>query len=70
MLLTGLALGAVLGFVMQRGRFCVTGMIRDIFTQKTWRGINNLSKLCPSLHRADRGPVGRYRLAVVRRHWS
>ncbi|WP_312098252.1 YeeE/YedE thiosulfate transporter family protein [Corynebacterium dentalis] len=42
MLLTGLALGAVLGFVMQRGRFCVTGMIRDIFTQKTWRGFNAL----------------------------
>lgn len=42
MLLTGLALGAVLGFVMQRGRFCVTGMIRDIFTQKSWRGFNAL----------------------------
>lgn len=42
MLLTGLALGVVLGFVMQRGRFCVTGMIRDIFTQKSWRGFNAL----------------------------
>ena len=42
LLLTGLALGAVLGFVMQRGRFCVTGMIRDIFTQKSWRGFNAL----------------------------
>lgn len=42
MILTGLALGAVLGFVMQRGRFCVTGMIRDIFTQKSWRGFNAL----------------------------
>lgn len=39
---TGLILGAVLGYVMQRGRFCVTGMIRDIFTQKTWRGITAL----------------------------
>lgn len=37
MILTGLAVGAVLGIVMQRGRFCVTGMLRDIFLQKTWR---------------------------------
>lgn len=42
MLLTGLGLGVILGFVMQRGRFCVTGMIRDIFTQKSWRGFNAL----------------------------
>ncbi|ACR16952.1 YeeE/YedE family protein [Corynebacterium kroppenstedtii] len=38
MLITGLVLGTVLGYVMQRGRFCVTGMLRDIFTLKTWRG--------------------------------
>lgn len=38
MLISGLALGAVLGFVMQRGRFCVTGFLRDIFTQRSWRG--------------------------------
>lgn len=38
MLITGLALGAVLGYVMQRGRFCVTGFLRDIFTQRSWRG--------------------------------
>ncbi|MDN8624319.1 MULTISPECIES: YeeE/YedE thiosulfate transporter family protein [Corynebacterium] len=38
MLITGLMLGTVLGYVMQRGRFCVTGMLRDIFTLKTWRG--------------------------------
>ncbi|MCX7537592.1 YeeE/YedE thiosulfate transporter family protein [Corynebacterium sp. P5875] len=37
MLITGLILGAVLGAVMQRGRFCVTGMLRDIFTRGTWR---------------------------------
>lgn len=37
MILTGLAVGAALGVVMQRGRFCVTGMLRDIFLQKTWR---------------------------------
>ncbi|HIW91941.1 MAG TPA: YeeE/YedE family protein [Candidatus Corynebacterium avicola] len=42
MLITGLALGAVLGFVMQRGRFCVTGFLRDIFTLKTWRGFTAL----------------------------
>lgn len=42
MIITGLALGAVLGWVMQRGRFCVTGMIRDIFLNKTWRGFTAL----------------------------
>ena len=42
MLITGLALGAVLGFVMQRSRFCVTGFLRDIFTLKTWRGFTAL----------------------------
>ncbi|MGO1949819.1 MAG: YeeE/YedE thiosulfate transporter family protein [Mycobacteriaceae bacterium] len=42
MLITGLAVGAVLGFVMQRGRFCVTGFLRDIFTLKTWRGFTAL----------------------------
>lgn len=41
-ILTGLVLGTVLGYVMQRGRFCVTGMIRDIFLQKTFRGITAL----------------------------
>lgn len=34
MILTGLALGAVLGFVLQRGRFCVTGAFRDVFVTK------------------------------------
>ncbi|RAV32232.1 YeeE/YedE thiosulfate transporter family protein [Corynebacterium heidelbergense] len=42
MILTGLILGAALGFVMQRGRFCVTGMIRDIFTLRSWRGFTAL----------------------------
>ena len=37
MILTGLAVGAALGIVMQRGRFCVTGMLRDIFLQRSWR---------------------------------
>ena len=37
MIVTGLILGAVLGIIMQRGRFCVTGMLRDIFLQKSWR---------------------------------
>ncbi|HIW99081.1 MAG TPA: YeeE/YedE family protein [Candidatus Nesterenkonia stercoripullorum] len=37
MIVTGLAVGIVLGIVMQRGRFCVTGMLRDIFLQKSWR---------------------------------
>ena len=39
MLITGLALGAVLGFVMQRGRFCVTGFLRDIFLGKLKMGL-------------------------------
>lgn len=39
MIVTGLLLGAVLGAVMQRGRFCVTGMLRDIFTLRSWRSI-------------------------------
>lgn len=30
MIITGLLLGAVLGFVLQRGRFCVTGAFRDL----------------------------------------
>ncbi|WP_018117651.1 YeeE/YedE thiosulfate transporter family protein [Corynebacterium mastitidis] len=42
MILTGLALGAALGAVMQRGRFCVTGMLRDIFLQRSWRGFTAL----------------------------
>lgn len=37
MILTGLLIGALLGVVMQRGRFCVTGMIRDIFLARSWR---------------------------------
>ncbi len=37
MILTGLAVGAALGIVMQRGRFCVTGMLRDIFLLHSWR---------------------------------
>ncbi|MEJ5920317.1 YeeE/YedE thiosulfate transporter family protein [Corynebacterium sp. H78] len=39
MLVSGLVLGAVLGFVMQRGRFCVTGFLRDLFTQRSTRGL-------------------------------
>ena len=37
MIITGLAVGTALGIVMQRGRFCVTGMLRDIFLQRSWR---------------------------------
>lgn len=36
MIITGLATGLALGVVLQRGRFCVTGMLRDIFLRKTW----------------------------------
>ena len=34
MILTGLLLGALLGFVLQRGRFCVTGAFRDVFVSR------------------------------------
>ena len=37
MILTGALVGLALGIVMQRGRFCVTGMLRDIFLLKSWR---------------------------------
>lgn len=37
MIITGLLLGAVLGFVFQRGRFCVTGAFRDLFTIRSSR---------------------------------
>ncbi len=37
MIITGLLLGAVLGFVFQRGRFCVTGAFRDLFTIRSTR---------------------------------
>ncbi|WP_339320991.1 YeeE/YedE family protein [Paenibacillus sp. FSL W8-0194] len=34
MMLTGLLCGALLGFVMQRGRFCLTGGFRDMYLTK------------------------------------
>ncbi len=34
MLLTGLCCGILLGFVMQRGRFCITGAFRDLYVTK------------------------------------
>lgn len=37
MVLTGLLLGAVLGFVLQRGRFCVTGAFRDVWLARNTR---------------------------------
>ena len=37
MLISGLLIGAALGFVLQRGRFCVTGAFRDVWIAKnTW----------------------------------
>jgi uncharacterized membrane protein YedE/YeeE len=36
-LISGLIIGAALGFVLQRGRFCVTGAFRDVWIAKnTW----------------------------------
>ena len=37
MLFTGLALGVALGFVFQRGRFCVTGAFRDVWLSRSTR---------------------------------
>ncbi|OMH23261.1 sulfur transporter [Tersicoccus phoenicis] len=37
MLISGLAVGAALGFVMQRGRFCVTGAFRDLWISRNTR---------------------------------
>lgn len=37
MILTGLALGIALGFVFQRGRFCVTGAFRDVWLSGSTR---------------------------------
>ena len=34
MLITGMLCGILLGFVMQRGRFCLTGGFRDMFLTK------------------------------------
>lgn len=39
MLASALVVGGLLGAVMQRGRFCVTGMLRDVFLQKQGRGL-------------------------------
>ncbi|MDN5689025.1 MAG: YeeE/YedE family protein [Brachybacterium sp.] len=37
MILTGLVLGAVLGYVLQRSRFCVTGAFRDLYMARSSR---------------------------------
>ncbi|RWR12919.1 YeeE/YedE family protein [Bacillus fortis] len=37
MIVTGLLCGALLGFVMQRGRFCLTGGFRDMYIAKDYR---------------------------------
>lgn len=42
MILTGAALGLVLGYVLQRGRFCVTGFLRDIWISRSTRGFTAL----------------------------
>src|SRR5699024_6094068 len=36
-ILPGLVVVVVVGVVMQRGGFCVTGMIRDILMHRSWR---------------------------------
>lgn len=61
MIITGLIVGIVLGVIMQRGRFCVTGMLRDIFLAKTWRSFVALLIVIAihavGLHALDSGGV-------------
>ncbi|VFS14473.1 putative inner membrane protein [Yokenella regensburgei] len=35
--MTGLILGFLLGFIMQRGRFCMAGGLRDVYLFKDYR---------------------------------
>ncbi|MCE3398483.1 YeeE/YedE family protein, partial [Staphylococcus aureus] len=35
MIISGLIVGALLGFVMQRTRFCLAGGFRDMYVQKS-----------------------------------
>lgn len=37
MIFTGLLVGGVLGLVLQRGRFCITGAFRDLWVSGSWR---------------------------------
>ncbi|MDO4901627.1 YeeE/YedE family protein [Actinomyces sp.] len=37
MILTGLLVGGVLGLILQRGRFCITGAFRDLWVSGSWR---------------------------------
>lgn len=37
MIISGLIVGVILGFVFQRGRFCVTGAFRDVWLSKSTR---------------------------------
>ena len=39
MLISGLIVGVILGFVFQRGRFCVTGAFRDVWLSRSYRWI-------------------------------
>ena len=36
-ILSGLVVGAALGFILQRGRFCITGAFRDLWVSRSWR---------------------------------
>lgn len=36
-ILSGLVVGALLGFILQRGRFCITGAFRDLWISRSWR---------------------------------
>lgn len=40
MLISGLFVGAALGFAMQRGRFCVTGAFRDVWVNRNTRWLS------------------------------
>lgn len=41
MLISGLILGLALGFIFQRGRFCVTGAFRDVWISRSTRWLTS-----------------------------
>lgn len=55
MILSGLICGALLGFVMQRGRFCLTGGFRDMYIAKNNRMFYALL-IAISVQSADESP--------------
>ena len=38
-LISGLVIGIIFGFILKRGRFCATGLLRDIYMEKSYYNI-------------------------------